>query len=344
MRYFVTGGTGFIGGEVVRQLAQAGHQVTVLARSATKAKKLARTGVAVEMGDVTVKESMREAMKGAYGVFHLAGWYRIGARRGRQAARVNMVGTRNVLELIKELEIPKGVHTSTIMVFSDTKGKVVDESYRASGPWLAEYERSKWKGHYEIALPMMAEGLPVVVVQPGAVYGPGDTGPLSSVLTQYLQKKLPLLPSRAAYCWVHVEDVARGHILAMERGKPGESYVLANSCHTLIETLSIAEKITGIPAPRIHVSPGAMRLMSSIAGVLESLVPLPETYSSEALRVSAGATFLASSEKARRELGFRTRPFEEGLRETLQWQMERLGVRSRDGGGSRAGPCSQAPD
>jgi nucleoside-diphosphate-sugar epimerase len=322
MRYFVTGATGFVGGEVARQLVEAGHQVTALARTASRAERLARMGVTVCPGDVAHKESMRESMAGADGVFHVAGWYRIGARDRQAGEQVNVAGTRNVLELMKELEIPKGVYTSSVVVNSDTRGGIVDESHYYSGPWLNEYERTKWRAHHQVALPMIVAGLPLVIVQPGAVYGPGDTGPLQPVFSGYLQRKLHVLPQGAAYCWVHVEDAARGHILAMERGKPGESYLLTGPCHTLIEAVAMAEMITGIPAPRRHVPPWAMRLLAVLAGSVERVIPLPETYSAESLRTSAGATYLASSEKARRELGFTARSLEEGLRDSLRYEME----------------------
>ncbi len=89
--------------------------------------------------------------------------------------RIHVQGTRNVLELMRELDIPRGVYTSTLAVFSDTKGRLVDETYRHNGPWLSLYDRTKWLAHYRVAEPMIRQGLPLVIVQPGLVYGPGDT-------------------------------------------------------------------------------------------------------------------------------------------------------------------------
>jgi nucleoside-diphosphate-sugar epimerase len=125
-----------------------------------------------------------------------------------------------------------------------------------------------------------------------------------------------------------VDDTARGHIQAMEKGRTGESYIIAGPVHTLAGALQIAERITGIKAPRMKAAPAMLRAMSAAMSVVETLVPVPEQYSSETLRVSAGATYLGSSAKAERELGFTARPLEEGLRETLEYEMKVLGMRA----------------
>jgi len=328
MRYFVTGATGFIGGRLVRQLRAAGHEVRALVRTPSKAKDLEGLGVSLHAGDITDTKSMRAAMHGSDGVFHLAAWYRIGARPSerRTAERINVQGTRNVLELMRELGIPKGVYTSTINVFGDTEGWVGDESYRHTGPWLSEYDRTKWLAHYEVAVPMIKAGLPLVIVQPGGVYGPGDPSVVGNLLRQYLRRTLPIRPHGAAVCWGHVDDTAHGHILAMEKGRPGESYLLAGPPHTLEEALEIAEEITGIRPPRLRPPALLLRAMAAVAGVVERVIPLPQLYTAEALRLAAGATYLGSSEKAQQELGFRTRALEAGLRDTLLYEMATMGM------------------
>jgi len=334
MKYFVTGATGFIGGRLVRQLRAAGHEVRALVRTPSKAPDLTGLGVSLHSGDITDKESMRAAMRGTDGVFHLAAWYRIGAAPAerRLAERINVQGTRNVLELMRELAIPKGVYTSTLAVFGDTEGWVGDESYRHSGPWLSEYDRTKWRAHYEVAIPMIQAGLPLVIVQPGVVYGPGDTSIIGDLLRQYLRRRLPIRPHGAAFCWAHVDDMAHGHMLAMDKGRAGESYILAGPPHTLEEALEIAEEITGIRPPWLRPPALVLRALAVAASAVERVVPLPPTYSGETLRIAAGATYLASSEKAQQELGFRTRTLEVGLRETLLQEMATLGIAdSRNG-------------
>jgi len=320
VRYFLTGATGFIGHSLSRQLAQAGHEVITTARRPDRGRLLVELGVEVLPGDITDKSSMREAMRGVDGVFHVAAWYKIGAteKERREAEKINVDGTRNVLELMKELKIRKGVYTSTLAVFSDTHGRLVKENYRFKGPWLTEYDRTKWKAHYEVAVPMMEERLPLVIVQPGLVYGPGDTSSVHSMLQLYVRRRLLMTPKKTAFCWSHVDDTAEAHILAMEKGKPGESYIIAGQIHTLIEAMAIAEKISGIPAPKRHPGPKMVRFLAGIMYLAGRIVRLPDIYSYEGLRSIAGVTHIGNNEKAVSELGIPLRPLEEGLRETLE--------------------------
>jgi len=327
MKYFVTGTTGFVGGHVARQLVEDGREVVAVVRNRAKAGDLQNLGVQIYQGDVTEKESMRGPMTGVDGVFHIAGWYKIGVKDKSEGAKINIGGTRNVLELMKELGIAKGVYTSTLAVNSDTYGKLVDETYHFAGKHISEYDRTKWVAHYEVAEPMIAEGLPLVVVMPGLIYGPGDTSSVRTTFLNYLQRKLPLLPTKTAFSWAHVDDIARGHILAMEQGKAGESYIIAGPTHTLIEGMRMAEQITGIRAPRLHAAPAIMKAMAATMGMVEKVVPVPETYSAEYLRVSAGVTYIGSNAKARRDWGYDPRPLEEGMKETLEHEMKVLGMR-----------------
>lgn len=327
VKYFVTGATGFIGGHVARQLAQAGHSVVALARDPAKAHDLSGLGVVVHAGDITDASSLREPMTDVDGVFHLAGWYKIGTRDRAAGSAINIEGTRNVLSMMKELRVPKGVYTSTLAVNGDTHGALVDETYRTSGgPWLSEYDRTKWFAHHEVAEPMMRDGLPLVIVMPGAVYGPGDTSALGDMVVQYLKRQLPLTPRATALCWGHVDDIAAAHILAMERGKIGDSYIIAGPPHTVIEALALAERTTGVKAPRIHPGPAIMRAMAAMMGAAGAVMPLPPTYTGEALRVIAGVTYIGDNAKAKRELGYSPRPLEAGWPDTLTYDMRRLGI------------------
>jgi nucleoside-diphosphate-sugar epimerase len=326
VKYFVTGATGFVGGRVARLLMEEGHQVVAVVRDPSRARALADLGVSIYQGDVTDRESLHAPMVGVDGVYHIAGWYKIGTRDKSAGMRVNVQGTRNVLQVMKDLAIPRGVYTSTLAVFSDTHGRMVDETYRYDGPHLTEYDRTKWLAHYEVAEPMIQAGLPLTIVQPGLIYGPGDTSSVHTTLVQYLQRRLPMVPSRTAFCWAHVDDVARGHLLAMDRGVSGQTYIIAGPGHTLVDALGLAQSITGISAPRLHAAPSLMKAMAAAMSVVEMAVPVPETYSGESLRTLAGTTYLGSNARARRELGYLPRPLAEGLAETLRHEMRLLGI------------------
>jgi nucleoside-diphosphate-sugar epimerase len=176
---------------------------------------------------------------------------------------------------------------------------------------------------------MIEEGLPLTIVMPGVVYGPGDTSSLHDVWVQYLKRRLVASPRGVAYSWAHVDDIANAHIRAMQRGKPGEEYIIAGPPHSLIAALALAQKITGVPAPRFHPSPGVMRALARITGAIGKIIPMPPSMSSEFFRISAGTTYIASNRKAREELGYNPRPLAEGLPEALNWEMRQLGMPPR---------------
>ena len=322
----MTGATGFLGGELVKQLIGRGHQVTALVRSLDKAAFLNTLGVHVHLGDITNRESLRAPMQGVDGVFHVAAWYKVGARDAEHVAhQINVEGTRNVLEAARDLQIARIVYTSTVGVLGDTRGRVYDEQHYSPGPFLTEYDRTKWIAHYEVAVPMMRAGLPLVIAMPGAIYGPGDTSGIHSTLVQLLRGRLYATPRGVAFAWVYVEDAARGLRQAMDLGKPGESYLLTGPVHTFEEAFDLAARIVGRRPPMLHPRPVVMRSAAKLVALLEEWdMPLP--IAAETLRLMAGTTWIGSSAKAEKELGFTARPLEEGLRHTIEHELRQLGM------------------
>jgi dihydroflavonol-4-reductase len=148
------------------------------------------------------------------------------------------------------------------------------------------------------------------------------------MLIQYLQRKLPVIPKRTAYAWGFVEDIARGHVLAMEKGQPGRNYYICGPAHTLESALDLAAGITGIPAPRIRVNPGLLRLTARLVAPIEKIIPLPTAYTPEGLRTVA-VTYIGDNSRAKRELGWTVRPLRDGLTETLRHEMKLLGMPER---------------
>ncbi|MUW15532.1 NAD-dependent epimerase/dehydratase family protein [Halorubrum sp. CBA1125] len=328
MEYFVTGATGLVGTHLVEQLVAAGHDVVGLTRSRSNAAHLPEAVTVVE-GDLTDKASMRRAMEGVDGVFHVGAWFYVGPgpEQAETARRVNVGGTRNVLELMDELDVPKGVYTSTVGVHPGTSGAIIDESTEPPQPTFAVYYRTKWAAHYEVAKPMMADGLPLVAVLPSAIYGPGDKleGSMRSIFRDYLTGDLPAIPRESRLSFDYVADTARAHRLAMERGTPGEEYIIASESRSLVEVFERAEAITGVPTPRV-VPAAAFGVLARVMRVVERVVTPPEGFEPELLSFAAGRRYDVDNSKARRELGLEHRPLEEGLREYLTWELEQLGM------------------
>lgn len=318
MKAFVTGGSGFIGQHVIRKLIARGYTVAALARSAESQAFVEGLGATAVPGDITDMASMRPEMAGSDVVFHIAGWYKLGAVDWMQAETINVGGTRKVLRLAQELNIPKIVYTSTVAVFGDTKGKLVDETYFQGGPFLTEYDRTKWMAHYKVAVPFIEKGAPVIIVMPGVVYGPGDTS-FAADMMRLFYRGLPVVPGpELTVTYAHVEDVAEGHILAAEKGKIGESYILAGPAIPLGEMVDFWAHLTGKQAPSLRIPSSLLRPFAPVMGALETMIPLPPTFSREAV-ASLGATYIARSDKARAELGWQTRPLQTGMLETFEW-------------------------
>ena len=317
MHYFVTGSTGFLGGYITAQLLEGGHLVTALVRDRDEARDIAEYGVRPHLGSLTDKDGLRRGMRRVDGVFHVAG-HRMGYSDRRMAEAVNLTGTRNVLDLVREHSIGKVVVSSTLAVFSDTRGEAVDEEFRFTGEHLTEYDRIKARVHYEVALPMMEKGLPAVVLMPGAIYGPRDTSLMADVLTKYLTGVVRFVSAGAAYCWAHVEDVARAHLLAMQFGRTGETYIVGGESHTVRDVLTRAGKLVGRRLPPIPLPPWLVWPAAAATRALSKVVP-PLRPTADRLRVAAGVTYIGSDAKARQELGFDPRTIDDGLPEAVQW-------------------------
>jgi len=320
MRAFVSGGTGFIGWQVVQKLLRRGHAVWALARSESGATRLQQAGATVVWGDILDPESMRDAMRDSDIVFHLAAWYKLGSRDIQAAEPVNVMGARNVLELAYELGVPKIIYTSTINVLGDTAGEVVDEDYRMPIEEVSfnnEYDRTKWMAHYQVALPLIERGAPIIIVMPGAVYGPGDPSLVGDLMRAYCMGLLPLFPGpETRITLAHVEDIAEGHLLAAEKGRIGESYLLTGPPLSFREMASLWAQASGKPAPVAYIPAASLRPLAPLAGKAQKLLPLPPMLSQDGANIM-GTTHLASSAKAQQELGWQTRPLEDGFRETF---------------------------
>ncbi len=314
MRYAITGATGFVGGALASQLRKSGHDVVALVRDRSRAGTLERLGCEFVEGDLDDAAALDRLCEGADGLFHVAGWYKLGQRDPSLGTKVNVEGTRNALAAAQRNGVARVVYTSTLAVNSDTEEQVVDETYRFTGEHLSVYDRTKAEAH-DIALDFVEQGLDVVIVQPGLVYGPGDTAQTGDLIAQVAKGKRPLAPKGGGVCWAHVDDIADGHVRAMERGRKGESYMLAGPRATLVEGLRVVAGAAGTKGP-IVLPTRMVAATAALMGALGKVVPVPPNFSAETMRAGL-ATYYGTPAKAERELDWHARPLEQGLRETV---------------------------
>lgn len=319
MKVFLTGGTGFIGGHVARRLRERGDQVVALVRSPAKAQALRDAGCTLVEGDLDDVEAMRSAMEGCDAAIHGAAVYKVGIPKSERAAmrEVNVAGTERVLDAARDAGVPRIVYVSTIAVFGNTGGEVVDEQYeRPADSFLSCYDETKYLAH-QAAKDRIADGAPIVIVQPGGVYGPGDHSELGNFIDQTRTGKLKMLmfPDLGLNL-VHVEDVADGILLALDKGELGESYVLGGEITRIRALIEKTAEISGRKAPTRELPPAVMKLSAPAGPVIGKLMGFPPNLS-ELIKSSDGVTWWARHDKARSQLGYSPRDLDTGLRQTL---------------------------
>jgi nucleoside-diphosphate-sugar epimerase len=316
VRAFVTGGTGFVGRRLVGRLRARGDDVVVLVRSHARADGLDADLVE---GDLSSRERLAGAMAGADAVFHLAAEYRIGIPARERAAMhvANVHGTENVLDGARVAAVARTVYVSTVNAFGNTRGEIVDETYeRAGGDYVSEYDRTKWLAHLA-ARERIDRGDPIVIVQPGVIYGPGDRSEIGGQLERAARGNLLFVSfGTLGFNAVHVDDVAAGILLAHDRGRVGESYVLGGELTTMRDAVHAAAAAGGKRPPRITMPTALMRPLVPI-GPLVGRVAGTSPNLKELISASHGVTYWARDDKARRELGYDSRPLQEGLADTF---------------------------
>ena len=320
MRVFVTGATGFIGGHVARKLRERGDEVVALVRSPDKGAPLEDIGCDLEGGNLSDKGALREGMRGCDGVIHGAAVYEVGIPESEHEAmyEANVLGTENVLRAALEEKVPKVVYISTVGAFGNTHGRVVDETYRHPGrEFTSYYEETKVKAHQIARRLIDDEGLPCVIVQPGGVYGPDDHSAIGTQIHQFLAGRMPLIPfPDLGFNMVHVDDVAAGVLLALDRGEIGEAYVLGGQITTMREAMETLARVAGKKAPKRAMPTSVLRAMTPIGPVVGKLMGQPPNLA-ELISAADGVTYWAKHDKAIEQLDYSPRGLEQGLRDTL---------------------------
>jgi dihydroflavonol-4-reductase len=323
MKTLVTGGTGFIGLHVTRELARRGDELRLLMREKSSTAYL--DGIEYErvIGDVRDRDSVRRAMQGVERVFHVAGATSMRSRDRGRVFDVNVGGTRNVMEEALRAGATRAVFTSSAgAVGPAPPGGAADESQPfTAGALGIAYVNAKHDAEC-VAMRVAAQGLPVVAVNPSFVFGPDDpTGTSNGLVRRMLLRRIPAYTD-GALSIVDVRDVAAGHLLADERGQEGERYLLSGRNFTLQRLFADLGRIAGVPPPAVRIDG---RLVLASIRALE-LAGLPAPASSDEVR-SGSQWWTYRNDKARRDLGFRPRPHEETLEDTVRWQLQQLGDR-----------------
>ena len=331
MRIAVTGASGHVGANLVRALLERGDYVIACVHRDERALD----GMEVERRpfDLADPRSVTEAFRGAEAVFHLAATISIRGGRLDEARLLatNVQGVHNVLAACREQGVGRLVHFSSIhALMGDDPDRVVDETAPlALGPDCACYDRSKAMGEQAV-LDAVARGLDAVIITPTSIIGPNDYGPSAQGAALLAMAKSPWLPSvRAGYDWVDARDVVKGAILALEKGKRGERYILGHGRLTFLEIGEHIRRATGRRATRLALPIWLVRCGVPFAGLYSRATGRRQLLTGESLSI-LGRHLAVSSDKARRELGYAPRPFEETFRDTFDW-FEAAGMLPRRG-------------
>jgi nucleoside-diphosphate-sugar epimerase len=320
MKAFVTGGTGFIGERLVRRLRDRGDDVVALVRSREKGSKLEELGAQLVLGDLSSSDAIRSGLEGCDAAFHVAAVYKVGIPESEHEAMydANVRGTERVLDAAFQAGVSRIVYVSTVNVFGNTRGETVDESYERPGDdFVSYYDETKYLSH-QVAKDRIAKGAPIVIVQPGGVYGPGDHSEVGNVIDQTRTGKLFALPfAGLGLNLVYVDDVADGILLAHDKGKVGESYVLGGEIATMRDLVQKTAEIAGRKPPKREMPTGLIKMVAPAGPLVGKMMGFPPNFR-ELISASDGVTYWAKDDKARRELGYAPRDLDTGLRQTLE--------------------------
>src|SRR5713101_9264624 len=320
MTTLVTGAAGFVGSHVTRQLVARGDEVRVLLRASSTNRAIADLSLEYVTGELRDPASLERAMKGVKRVFHVAADYRLWARRSQEIYDSNVTGTKNLLDAARRASVEQFIYTSTVATIAvDRPGAFPNENTQgALDEMIGHYKRSKWLAE-QGALKAAKEGFPVIIVSPTTPVGPGDwkPTPTGKIVLDFLKGKMPGYVETGLN-FVAVEDAAAGHLLAAERGKIGERYLLGGQNLTLKQMLGALARITGRRAPRLKI-PHTVALGFAYAETAFSrLLGRAPQIPVEGVRIARHRMFVDCS-KAERELGFQPGSVEAALERAVRW-------------------------
>ncbi len=319
-RVLVTGASGFVGSAVARALAARGTAVRALVRKTSPRTNLEGSACEIVEGDMRDAAAMTAAMAGARHLFHVAADYRLWARDPAEIVANNREGTRIVMEAARAAGVERIVYTSSVATLKprDDSGEA-DESDRADmATAIGAYKKSKVAAE-RVVEQMASEGLPVVLVSPSTPIGPRDIRPTPTgrIIVEAASGRMPAFVDTGLNL-VHVDDVAEGHLLALEKGRIGENYILGGQNVTLKEMLDGIAQIVGRAPPRLRLPRGPLYPIAFAAEFFARVTGREPFVTSDALDMSKHMMFFSSA-KATRELGYHARPYRAALEDALRW-------------------------
>jgi nucleoside-diphosphate-sugar epimerase len=322
MAILITGSTGYIGSLLTKKLAEQGEDISILVRKDPGIPAFQRSNIRIVKGDITDKASVVEAMRGVNRLYHMAAYARLWAKEPDTFYRINVEGTRNVMEAALDADVRKVIYTSTAGVIGPSKDKpMTEEDPRITGFFNA-YEETKTQAE-AVVQEYVKKGLDVSIVNPARVYGPGlDTGsnPVTKIVELYMKRKWHVIPGSGedigSYC--HVDDVVDGHITAMAKGVMGERYIFGGVNATFNELISLIKKHSGVdkrlyhlPFPLLSLVSHAMKTWSTISGTPPMITPDWVRRYDYHWKLDSG--------KAVREIDYKIRSLDEGIKQTVEW-------------------------
>jgi dihydroflavonol-4-reductase len=318
----VTGASGFVGSAVARALVARGLHVRVVMRPTANRLNIAKLHCEPVAGDMRDQDSMTAAMKGARYLFHVAADYRLWARDPHEIERNNFMGARATMGAALKTGVERVVYTSSVAALKPGDVAVDETSRHTQQSVIGAYKRSKLVAEREVERLVRDEGLPAVIVAPSTPIGPRDIKPTPTgrVIVEAASGRMPAFVDTGLNL-VHVDDVAQGHLLALDKGRIGENYILGGTDVALETMLGDIAFLSGRRAPSVKIPRAPLFPLAWGAELLARVTGKEPFLTADALRMSRYRMFF-SSEKARRELGYTARPYKEGLNDAMTWFRE----------------------
>jgi dihydroflavonol-4-reductase len=320
MNMLVTGATGFVGAAVARHLCRAGHHVRVLVRPASDRRNLAGLPVEPVTGDLTDPLSIAAAVRGCDALFHVAADYRLWVRDPALMMASNVQGTRNLMVAAADAGVSRIVYTSSVATLGVANGTVADETTPTDqATMIGPYKQSKYLAELGVLRLVREEGLPAIIVNPSTPVGPGDIKPTPTgrMIVEALAGRMPVYVNTGLNI-VHVDDVAAGHLLALEKGVIGERYILGGDNMTLCEILLEIAAIAGRRPPLARIPVGVAFAVALLAEGWSRLANREPFVTLDSVRM-ARKTMFYSSEKAIQALGYAPREARQALSDAVGW-------------------------